>query len=72
MPGITLEQAEAKLALWMEADDKVSRSQYYMVDGRQLTRANAVDIRKNIDYWQKKVSRLSRGGISISRGYFGG
>lgn len=68
MAGITLAQAEAKLALWMEADERVSRSQYYMLDGKQLTRANAEQIRSNIEYWDRQVKRLSRGGMKIQRG----
>jgi hypothetical protein len=69
MAGITLEQAETKLQLWLDADDKVARSQYYMMGDRQLTRANAAEIRQNIDYWQRKVDRLSRGGgLPMMRG----
>jgi hypothetical protein len=65
MPGITLAQAEAKLATWMDADDVVATGQAYSMGGRSLTRADAPEIRKNIDYWDKQVQRLSRSGISV-------
>jgi len=62
MAGITAEQAQARLDAWLEADAAVSQSQSYSIAGRSLTRANAAEIRNNIDYWQRKVSQLSRGG----------
>lgn len=68
MAGITLAQAEAKLALWMAADDAVSQGQSYTIGGRSLTKVDSADIRENIDHWEIKVQRLSRGGIKI----FGG
>ncbi len=63
--SITLAQAQAKLTLWLEADDAVANSQEYSIAGRKLTRADARMIRENIDYWEKKVLRLGRGGIQI-------
>lgn len=68
MAGITLAQAEAKLTLWMDAEDAVANSQSYSISGRSLTRANLKEIRETIDYWEKKVQRLSRGGIRILGG----
>ena len=68
MAGITLAQAEAKLTLWLEADDKVASGQSYSIAGRNLTRANAKEIRDNIDFWQSKVNKLSRGGGITVRG----
>jgi hypothetical protein len=65
LAGITLIQAQAQLAIWLAADTAVSTGQFYGVAGRQLTRANAAEIRKNIEYWNAKVERLSRGGIAI-------
>ncbi len=64
MAGITLAQAEAKLALWIEADDKLARGQSYTIAGRTLSR---IDTQEKIEYWEKKVKRLSRGGIRTGR-----
>lgn len=65
MAGITLAQAEAKLATWLDAEDKVATGQSYSIQGRSLTRANLKEIRETIDYWDSKVQRLTRGGIRV-------
>lgn len=67
MAGITLAQAEAKLSTWMDAEDKVASGQSYSIAGRSLTRADLADIRATIDYWDKKVQRLSRGGVRVTQ-----
>lgn len=64
MPGLTLVQAEAHLAAWLAADTAVASGQSYTIGSRSLTRANASEIRENIDYWQTKVNQLSNGGRS--------
>lgn len=58
MSGITLEQAQTRLTDWLEADAAVARNQSYAINGRTLTRANAKEIRDNIDYWDRKVSEI--------------
>jgi hypothetical protein len=67
MAGITQAQAEAQLTLWLAADAAVAAGQAYTIDNRSLTRADARQIRENIDYWDAKVRALSvsRTGISI-------
>lgn len=61
MAGITLAQAEAKLALYLTALDKVLLKQSYSIDGRSLTYANLADIENAIQYWDSKCKKLSRG-----------
>lgn len=68
MAGITLAQAEAKLAEWLAADTAVATHQAYTMGDRSLTRANAAEIRQNIAYWDAKVQKLSRGGLRIMGG----
>ena len=65
MAGITLAQAEAKLAIWLDAEEAVANSQAYTIGGRSMTRANLTEIRETIDYWDRKVRRLSKGGIRV-------
>lgn len=65
MAGITLAQAQAKLDKWLDAEDKVAKGQSYSVDGNSMTRADLNAIRETIDYWEKKVQRLSRGGLRV-------
>lgn len=59
MAGITYQDAVSKLAEWMAADTAVSNNQSYDRDGRSLTRADAREIRRNIDYWNEKVLTLN-------------
>lgn len=69
MPEITLAQAEAQLATWLAADTTVATGQAYSMGSRSLTRANAREIRENIDFWNRQVQRLSRSaGIQIRGG----
>lgn len=59
MAGITLEIAEQKLQLWLAADAAVASAQEYEIEGRRMTKANAYQIRENIDFWQRKITQLS-------------
>jgi hypothetical protein len=59
MPGITLAQAEAKLAEWMDAESKVAVGQSYTIHGRQLTRADLDSIGERIKFWNGLVAELS-------------
>lgn len=69
MAGITLAQAEAKLAQWMEAEEALQVSQSYTLEnGHQVTKADLDQIGRRIDYWHKMVIRLSRGGIRVTGG----
>lgn len=60
MAGITLEQAEAKLQTWMEAEEKIATGQGYSIGDRRLTRADLYTVRGEIDYWNNKIKELER------------
>lgn len=60
MAGITLAQAEAQLALWLDANTKVASGQSYSIGGRSLSRTDASEIREQITYWDGWVRKLSR------------
>ena len=60
-----LKQAKAKLQMWLDAEDTVAMGQSYEINGRKLARADLSEIGKRISFWQHKVKRLSRGGLSI-------
>ena len=49
MAGITLEQAQSQLAIWLEADAKVATGQMYQIADRRLTRADAAEITNKIE-----------------------
>lgn len=75
MAGITLAQAQARLDSWLEADAAVARNQSYSINNRALTRADAAQIRENIDYWQGKVNELiasPTGGRRVRYGFTDG
>lgn len=69
MAGLDLATAQAHLDQWIAADLAVANGQSYTIGGRSLTRANAAEIRKNIDYWNRWVQRLSNGsGMTVRLG----
>ena len=67
MAGITKAQAQAKLDLWMAADDAVSRGQSYTIGDRSLSKVDAAEIDRKIDRWDAKVKSLSGGGRKVTR-----
>ncbi|MCR5859716.1 hypothetical protein [Mesorhizobium sp. J428] len=66
MAGITLAQAEAQLALWLTASERVSQKQSYSIAGRSLSFADLADINAQIRYWDSEVKKLSR--VASGRG----
>ncbi len=59
MAGITLAQAETKLAEYLAAETKVLTGQAVTIDGETLTRANLDLIQRGIDAWDRRVKALS-------------
>lgn len=59
MAGITLDQAQTQLDAWLAANVRVASNQSYSIGGRTLTRANAKEIRDQVDFWDRQVKRLS-------------
>ena len=60
MAGITTAQAETNLTAWIAASEAVALNQSYTIGDRSLTRANAAEIRKMIEFWNGEIQRLSR------------
>lgn len=65
MAGITLTQAEAQLTAWLSASTAVASGQAYTIGSRSLTRADAKEIRKQIEFWDSMVKSLDRGGVRV-------
>lgn len=61
MAGITLAQAEAKLAEYLAAETKILTGQRVEIDGKSLTRANLETIQAGIATWDRRVKELSAG-----------
>jgi hypothetical protein len=61
MAGITLAQAEEKLAAYLEAEEKLlAGGQSYTIAGRTLARADLAEVRKGILFWDDQVKLLSQ------------
>lgn len=69
MAGITLAQAEAKLAEYLAAETAVLAGQDIIIDGNRFTHADLAAVQKGIEIWEKRTARLSRtvGGIRIAQ-----
>lgn len=69
MTGITLEQANSQLTIWLNANATVAQGQSYSIStessSRSLTRTNAQEIMAQIKFWDTQVKRLSRGGMRV-------
>lgn len=53
-----LERAKRHLEAWLDAELAISTGQSYRIGTRQLNRANLTEVRKQITYWQREISRL--------------
>lgn len=71
MVGLTTTQAQQQLDTWLKANLAVAQGQSYTIatdnGSRTLTRANAQEILKQIEFWDNQLKRLSRGGIRVRR-----
>ena len=61
----TLQEAQAQLDAWEKTSLALSTSKEYRINGQTLTRADANEVIKMINYWRDEVARLRRGGGSI-------
>lgn len=59
MAGISLEQAQAQLTLYLTAETKALSGQSYEIAGRKLTRANLAEIQSGISLWNDRVKQLT-------------
>ena len=67
MAGITLAQAETRLAEYMSAESKVLKGQVVTLEGESLTRADLDIIQRGIDTWNRRVKDLSASTSGTSR-----
>lgn len=65
MAGITLAQAEAKLTEYLDAETAVLSGQEYSIGSRRLKRADLVEIREGVTFWNGKVNELSSGAAGV-------
>ena len=60
MAGVTLAQAEAKLAEYLDAETEALKSQELGIKDRKVVRADLEVIRDGIKYWDDQVKKLSQ------------
>lgn len=61
MSGITLNDAQEMLDLWLEAERAVTTGRSYKIGTRSLTRADVSDIASRVSFWRNEVERLENG-----------
>lgn len=59
MAGITLEQAEAKLTAYLNAETAVLAGQDITIDGTRFTRADLAAVQQGIVIWNARVKKLT-------------
>jgi len=59
MAAITLTEAQAQLQVWLEASKAIAGAQEYYVNGHRMRRADAAEVRKQINYWATLVTQLT-------------
>jgi len=62
MSAITLAEAQTQLADWLAASRAIAGSQQYRiggVGGHMVTRADAAEVRNQINYWSGMVNSLT-------------
>lgn len=67
--AISKETAQRNLEAWVAASEAVAKNQRYKIGDREYTRADAAEIRNQIDYWEQKLAIANRGGRRLRIGY---
>lgn len=68
MAGITLAEAEAKLALWLQVEEDIAlNGQSTAILGREFRSADLSAVQKNVEIWNNRVKQLAAntGGTGI-------
>lgn len=67
MAGISETEAQEQLDAWLAASKATAKNQSYKIDGRELTRADAKEIRESVDFWNRQVMQIARGNPVTAR-----
>lgn len=52
--GMTIEMCQAKLKMYLDAEEKVLLGQSYNIDGKEVTRADLGKIQAGIKLWEER------------------
>lgn len=68
MSAIALSTAQSHLETWLAAELAVADGKSFAVAGRSYSNHDLPQIRESIEFWDRRVTRLSRGsGVSMQR-----
>lgn len=67
MPAFTLETAQARLAAYLTAEEKVLVGQAGSIEGRSVTLADLDSIQAGIKLWAARVTDLENRAVGIGR-----
>jgi len=59
MSTITLAEAQSQLTAWLAASQAIATGQEYWISGRRMKRADAGEVRRQINYWSSMVTALT-------------
>lgn len=62
MATFSEEVCKERLKIWLDAEAAVATGQSYQIGSRSLTRANLAEIRKQIEFWEKRLVKASQTG----------
>lgn len=69
MAGLTIEQSQERLQLYLDAEAAVLQNQAYEIAGRRLTRANLAEIQAGITLWNNRIALLQQRAAGRQFGY---
>ena len=58
----TKEFVQERLKMWWDAEAAIATGQSYKIGSRELRRADLSEIRKQIEWWEKKLAELEKTG----------
>ena len=55
--AFTVIQCNERLQIWLEAEVAIATGQSYTIDNRRLDRANLAQVREQIKFWQRELTK---------------
>ncbi len=59
MSGFSLQHAQQQLQHWLDIESKLDQLDSWSVAGSTYKRHDLGEVRRQIDYWQKKAARFN-------------
>jgi hypothetical protein len=68
MAGITLEQATARLQVYLDAEAAILARQEYRIGDRSMKFADLAEVQAGVDIWNRRVQELTNRSSAGGRG----